>query len=819
MKISFNWLKQYLNFDLTPEETAQHLTDCGLEVEGIEMFESVKGGLRGLVIGCVKTCEDHPNSDHLHITTVDVGREELLHVVCGAANVAAGQKVVVATVGTVLYSEEGSFTIKKSKIRGEVSEGMICAEDEIGLGGSHDGIMVLPEDAVVGTLASEYFSTETDHVLEIGLTPNRSDATSHIGVARDLYAVLTHKNIPCGQLHVPAVSSRLSNNQFSVNVTVENREKCPRYSGLCFQNITVKDSPQWLQNRLKSIGVRPINVVVDITQYVMFEVGLPLHAFDANKITGNKVIVKTLEEGTPFVTLDGKEIKLSSEDLMICNETEPMCLAGVFGGQTSGVSNKTKSIFLEAAYFEPTTIRKSSKRHGLKTDAAFRYERGCDPHITTYALNRAAQMMCDLAGAEISSDMVDVYPHKIEKNTIDLELAEITRIVGKSIDMSTVSNILLSLGFEVHGNNTERIAVTVPLNKVDITRPVDLIEDVLRIYGYNQVEIARSVAYDPHSVVETSSKKLIRKMSNFLVNNGYYEIMNNSLTKEEYVEKYQDAIQKTAVKVLNPLSSELAYLRQSLMFLGLETIARNVNFKNQNLALFEIGKSYEKLSESTSENNADVALRFSEKEALAMWVYGKKHEDTWNKTGEKQDFYQLKNVLNNLLASIGVNQWETVMVTTDFEFNESLNYIKNDVVIAKLGMVSPAIASAFDIKKEVYYAELNIPAIMELLDNNTVVFKPIIPFPAVKRDLALLVDKAVTYQQLEKIAYQYGSNKLTAVSLFDVYEGDKIEAGKKSYALNFTLQNASKTLTDEEIHKIMNKLIAAFEKECGAMLR
>ncbi len=819
MKISYNWLKEYLKFDLTPEETAKHLTDCGLEVEGIETFESVKGGLRGLVIGHVCTCEAHPNSDHLHVTTVNVGQPELLHVVCGAANVAAGQKVVVATVGTVLYTEDSSFTIKKSKIRGEVSEGMICAEDEIGIGESHDGIMVLPEEAVVGTLAADYFGVETDYVLEIGLTPNRSDATSHIGVARDLFAILMRKGIPCGQIITPSLKSSIPVKGLSVDINIENRAKCPRYSGRCFENIEVKPSPKWLQNRLKAIGVRPINNVVDITQFVMFEIGQPLHAFDASKVKGNKVIVKTLEEGTIFKTLDEKEIKLSADDLMICNEKEPMCLAGVFGGADSGVTENTTAIFLESAYFEPTTVRLSSKRHSLKTDAAFRFERGANPDITIYALKRAEELLCKYANATVSSDIIDVYPTYIEKKTIYLDLNEVNRIVGENIDSAIISTILMNLGFEVQSSGTDRIGVTVPLNKTDITRPIDLIEDILRIYGYNNVTIPKFINYHNHSIVEKSGKKLNKEIAQYLVANGYYEIVNNSLTKEEYFEKYGEAIQKQAVRMMNPLSSELAILRQTLLLQGLETIARNNNFKNPNLPLFEIGKTYQKLSDSSEENNQEITRRFEEKKVLAIWLSGKTHDDTWNNIAPEYTFYHLKNVVNNLLTKMGVAQFETTVANNHFGFLENLVYHKGEQVIAKLGQVAPLIANDFDIKKPVYYAEIDLEVLYTFFENKKTIFSPIVPFPAVKRDLALLVDSNITYQQLEKIAYQYGSNKLQKVSLFDVYEGDKIEAGKKSYALNFTLQNSSKTLADEEIHKIMNKLIAAFERECGAKLR
>lgn len=819
MKISYQWLRQYLHFDLSPEETSKYLTSSGLEVEGLELYQSIRGGLKGLVIGEVLTCIPHPDSDHLHITTVNVGGERPLDIVCGAANIAQGQKVIVATIGTVLYSGEDSFTIKKSKIRGAVSEGMICAEDEIGVGTSHDGIMVLPEDVIPGTPAADYFKIEDDYIFEIGLTPNRSDAICHYGVARDLYAMLKVNDIKCSTLllscnfPLPPVAK-----QKHIDIVIENRAACPRYTGVTLGNVTVKESPDWLKTRLRSIGVRPINNVVDITNFVMFEIGQPMHAFDADKIKGDKVIIKNLPEGTPFVTLDGNEIKLSAEDLMICNEEEPMCIAGVYGGFDSGITETTRNIFLESAYFNPVSVRKTSKRHCLKTDAAFRFERGCDPEITTYAIKRAMQLLVELADAVITDEITDVYPSPIAHRKIEISMGEINRLAGKKLEKSTVSSILLALGMEVEATCEEKLLVDVPLFKNDVTRPVDLIEEILRIYGYNNVEIPVNMTYDLSSVsVSAPSRRLKNIISTYLADNGFFEVMNNSLTKAAYAQKFDFLNADATVNILNPLSSDLNALRQSVLISGLENIAHNYKNKNVNLRLFEFGKCYFK--NTTAKREDDVLERFTEKGKLSLFVTGKMNEDLWNNQAKDMDFFYLKNVVFNVFKRANFpSQGLTSVVEPASQFIESITYQMNGQNVVQMGELHPKVLKEFGIKKPVYYAEIDLEVFYAAC-SNVVSYSQIPVYPSVKRDLALVVDKAVTYETLKAIALKYGGKLLKAVGLFDVYEGDKIEEGKKSYALNFVLQHADKTLTDEEINKVMNKLISAFEREIGAKLR
>lgn len=822
MKISYKWLKELLTFDLSAEETSIYLTNCGLEVEGMETFETVKGGLRGLVIGEVLTCEPHPNSDHLHVTEVNVGTETPLHIVCGAPNVAAGQKVVVATIGTTLYDGDESFTIKKSKLRGEPSEGMICAEDEIGLGSAHDGIMVLDENAVPGTPASQYFHIESDTIFEIGLTPNRCDAISHAGVARDLYAALIADGCECSPVRLPidkevrpiaALSHR-------VDVVVENVKDCPRYTSLLLDNVTVTDSPEWLQNKLKAVGVRPINNVVDVTQYIMFEVGQPMHAFDADMIKGDKVIVKNLPEGTPFVTLDGNEVKLSAEDLMICNEEEGMCIAGVFGGLHSGITNNTTRVFLESAYFNPVSVRKTAKRHGLKTDASFRYERGCDPDVTIYAIKRAAELIQDLAGASVVSDINDYYPVKISPCQVVLSCEEVNKVAGKVIEKQVVSNILTSMGMDVRNSGDDKLLVTVPLSKADVTRPIDLIEEVMRIYGYNNIEIPKTIQYQIATGENVSpSYQQQMTISNYLADNGFFEVMNNSMTKFDYAQHFDFINEAETIKLLNPLSSELNVMRQTLLFHGLENIERNVNNRNTNLRLFEFGKTYH--LNPTAAKDDDVTVRFQERQEMVMFVTGKDGEDSWNRKAQNLDVFYLKNMIENILVKVNFPM-DKLTISTEGDkrmYSDMLNYRCGEQLVATVGQLSPTVLKYFDLKKPVCYAELNLETILEHTIGKTVKFEQIATFPAVKRDLALVVDKDVTYDTLEKIGYKYGSKLVKNISLFDVYEGDKVEAGKKSYALNFVIQNPNKTLTDEEITKVMNKLIFAYEREVNAKLR
>ena len=822
MKISYKWLKDLMTFDVSPEEVSHYLTNCGLEVEGVETVDMIRGGLRGLVIGEVLTCEPHPNSDHLHVTTVNVGAEEPLHIVCGAANVAAGQKVVVATIGTVLYNGDESFTIKKSKLRGEPSEGMICAEDEIGLGNSHDGIMVLDSEAVPGTPASQYFHVESDTVFEIGLTPNRCDAICHAGVARDLYAALMQDGRSCSPLILPNVPEvkPIAHVKLRIDVSVENTKDCPRYSGLLFDNVQVGESPEWMQNKLRAVGIRPINNVVDITQYIMLELGQPMHAFDADKIKGNKVIVKNLDEGTSFVTLDGNEVKLSADDLMICNAEEGMCIAGVYGGLNSGVTDGTTRLFLESAYFNPVSIRKTAKRHGLKTDASFRYERGCDPSITVYALKRAAALIQELTGASIISELVDIYPYKIEPAQITLKYDQVNKVAGKVIDKPTISRILSMLGMEVQSSGDEQLLVRVPLSKADVTRPIDLIEEILRIYGYNNIEIPDTLFYKmPTPEMGNTAYQMQMVVSNYLVDNGFYEVMNNSLTKMEYADRFDFIDSRETVKLLNPLSNELGVMRQTLLFGGLENIVRNVNNKNQNLRLFEFGKTYH-LNPDTQKGD-DVVLRYRERDEMVMLITGRECEDSWNYKAKELDLFYLKNMVENVLIKLNFPM-QDLRLTLDEParmFADHLSYCCGEDIIVTMGLVSPKVLKYFDLKKPVYYAEFNLSAVDRVFATQKVNYKPIATYPSVKRDLALVVAKDVTYDELERIGRKYGSKLVKHISLFDVYEGDKIEEGKKSYALNFVLQHPDKTLTDDEINKVMTKLIAAYEREVNAKLR
>jgi len=819
MKISFNWLKQYINFDLSPEETGNYLTNCGLEVESIEKFEVIKGGLHGIVIGEVLTCEEHPDSDHLHITTVNIGAETPLNIVCGAPNVRVGLKVAVATVGTVLHADDESFTIKKSKIRGAASEGMICSEKEMHLGNNHEGIMELDAHAKIGQPASEYFDIEEDYVFEIGLTPNRSDAISHIGVARDLFAALKQNNIPCSKLALPFIGDFIpSKRNPSIAIIIENKTACPRYTGICLENVNIKESPDWLKNRLLSVGVRPINNVVDVTQFVMLETGHPLHAFDSDKIEERKIIIKTLPKDTIFKTLDDKEIILHEEDLMICSAKKGMCIAGVYGGKDSGITETTKNVFLESAYFNPTSVRKTAKRHGLKTDAAFRFERGCDVNMTVYAIQRATQLLVELANAVVASEVIDEYPTVIEPRIISLSVEEVAKVAGKEIDKQTISAILLYLEFENSSISENKLSVTIPLNKHDITRPIDLIEEVLRIYGYNNIEVPNEIRYFQHSKPELTFQKLQKTISVYLADNGFFEMMNNSISKEEYASIFDYIDENERIDLINPLSSELNAMRQTLLFSGLETIARNLNNKNNNLKLFEFGKTYHLVNKDTT----DVLQRYAEKETLSLFVTGKTHEENWMEQPKDLDLFFLKNYVENVFCKCGARALHAMPLQTGehgMTFMDTLSYINNEQPIAKIGQVHPKILKYFDIKKPVYYAEIDVVQLFTEHLKNKTLYTPVAVTPAVKRDLALVVDKNVTYQQLEKVAIQFGSRHIKKISLFDVYEGDKLPKGKKQYALNFVLQHPEKTMTEEEINKIMNKLVGVFGKECGATLR
>lgn len=806
MKISYNWLKTLINTDLTPQQLDEHLTSSGLEVESIETFESIKGGLKGIVVGEVVEKEKHPDADKLSLTKVNVGGPELLSIVCGAPNVAAGQKVLVATIGTKLYPTSGEpFDIKKSKIRGAVSEGMICAEDEIGLGTSHDGIMILPGNAVVGTPAAEFFQLEGDHVLEIGLTPNRADAASHYGVARDLAAILNcrhNSNTFKAELHniheLPPAS-----NINTVEVTIENTEACKRYSGLVISGITVKPSPDWLKNYLLAIGLRPINNIVDITNFVLHDLGQPLHAFDLDKIKGNKIIVKTGLENRKFKTLDGTERNLFANDLMICNESEPMCIAGVFGGLDSGVSDTTTSIFLEAAYFNPAYIRKTSKQHGLKTDSSFRFERGTDPEMTITALKRAAALIFECAGGTLSMDIVDIYPEKLEPFKVTFSYSNCQSLIGKEIDRATIKHIILSLGISIEREGNDGLLLSVPQYKTDVTREADVIEEVMRIYGYNNVEESSQIKFTANFADREKATAAENTTANLLAGYGFNEMMGLSLTRESY---YPEGT--PLVKVLNPLSADLNVMRNSMLFGGLETLAYNINRKQADLKLFEFGKTYQ---------TTDGEFKYAEAKHLSLFVTGKKYPENPYGQNNKVDFAFMKgcieSILNKLSISFKVNE------LTDINFTYGLSFAQKNKHLVSFGLVDKSICKKMDVNAEVFYADFNWDNVLSLVGKTKLEFTEIPKFPAVRRDLALLLDKKVTYKELEELAFTTERKILKAVNLFDIYEGDKLEKGKKSYALSFTLQDEEATLNDKQIDNVMQKLIKTYTEKLGASLR
>ena len=807
MKISNNWLQQYLKIDLPTQKISELLTDIGLEVEGIINHENVKGGLKGIVIGEVLTKIKHPDADRLNITTVDVGEEKPLQIVCGAPNVNVGQKVPVATVGTWLFSEEDSFKIKKSKIRGQHSVGMICGQDEIGLGPATNGIMVLDPNAQVGLSAKEYFKIESDIIFEIGLTPNRSDAMSHIGVARDLKTVLNYNGANLSMC-IPLVETfKVENNSLEISVEIKDAQLCPRYSGVSISNIHVKDSPKWLKDRLLSIGVNPINNVVDITNYVLHETGQPLHAFDAKKITGNKVIIQTLSEDTSFITLDNQARKLNSSDLMICNLEKPMCIAGVFGGLKSGVQNSTTDIFIESAYFNPISIRKTSKSHNLNTDASFRYERGCDPNITVYALKRAALMIKELCGGTISSDIVDVYPNEIKHHEIDFLYSVIDKLVGEEINRVVIKNILTDLEIKIIAESSSGLKLLVPPYRVDVTRDVDIVEEVLRIYGFNSVKLPEKLNTSINSSEKINSHKIKNIISNLLASNGFNEIMNNSLTKEKYNNLISDLDSSDNINIINPLSNDLNTLRRSMIFSSLETISYNQNRNNFNLKLFEFGKIYQK------EDNLNI-----ETENLNVLISGNTLEANWNNLNKSVDFFNLKETVEHILNRLGIKKFKTASLN-NFGFDQGLEYKVKNKVLVRSGLLNPKLLNSFGIKNNVYSAIFNLDLLMSLLKNNSVKYKAVTKFPVVKRDLALVVDKNIEYSQLKKIALNIDNEILKSVNLFDVYEGDKIAINKKSYALSFILSDINKTLDDNTIDSIMNDLIDSFSKELGAEIR
>ena len=820
MNISYNWLKEFVDFDLKPLELADALTSIGLEVGGVEEIQAIKGGLEGLVIGEVLTCEPHPNSDHMHVTTVNLGNGDPVQIVCGAPNVATGQKVVVATIGTKLYDGDDCFTIKKSKLRGIDSCGMICAEDEIGIGTDHSGIIVLPEDAVVGTPAKDYYNIKSDYVLEVDITPNRADACSHYGVARDLYAYLVQRGIPT-QLHKPSVDAfKVDNNDLDISVTIENGDACPRYAGITIKGVTVKESPDWLQNHLRMIGLRPINNIVDITNYILFAYGHPMHCFDADKIKGNQVIVKTLPEGTPFVTLDGVERKLSDRDLMICNAEEPMCIGGVFGGLESGTTQETKNVFLESAYFHPTWIRKTARRHGLSTDASFRYERGIDPNNTIYILKLAALMVKELAGGEISSDIKDVSCKDFPPFRVEVTYKRVNDLIGKSIPVETVKSIVKSLEMEIVAETAEGLTLDVPQYRVDVQRDCDVVEDILRIYGYNNVEIPTTLKSSLVAETETDkSNKLQNLVAEQLVGAGFNEILNNSLTKAAYYDELTSYPSANLVRLMNPLSSDLNVMRETMLFGGLETIARNANHKNPDLKLFEFGNCYYYREEKRNEEKA--LAPYSESYHLALWLTGKDKQGSWIHGDEENNAYMLKAYIENIFGRMGLRMRDLAVENLKTDIYASAIVIKTQggKRLAMIGSVTRKILKQFDIDNSVYYADINWIEVLRSIRSHKVSFKELPKFPAVRRDLALLVDKSVQFAQIEKIAFDSDRKLIKSVNLFDVYEGKHLEPGKKSYAVSFTLQDETQTLNDKVIDKVMQKLIKNLEEKAGARLR
>lgn len=811
MKISYSWLKTLIKVDYTPQEIDELLTSSGLEVEGIEKFESVKGGLQGLVIGEVIEKEKHPDADKLSLTKVNIGSGDMLSIVCGAPNVAAGQKVIVATIGAKLYPTTGEpFEIKKSKIRGAVSEGMLCAEDEIGLGESHAGIMVLPTDAKVGQSASDYFKLETDYVFEIGLTPNRADAASHFGVARDLAAILnrkhntlTHKAELHNVFELPSAS-----NLNAVQIEIKNTEACKRYSGLVISGITVKASPNWLKNYLLAIGLRPINNIVDITNFVLHDLGQPLHAFDLDKIKGNKIIVQSGFENKKFVTLDGVERDLFANDLMICNAEEPMCIAGVFGGLDSGVTDTTTSIFLESAYFNPAYVRKTGKQHGLKTDSSFRFERGTDPDMTINALKRAAALIFESAGGVLSMDIVDVYPEKLEPFQVAFSYLNCQRLIGKEIDKTIIKNIILSLGISIITEGNDGLLLSVPQYKTDVTREADVIEEVMRIYGYNNVEESTQIKFSAKYADKERQTSTENKVANRLADLGFNEMMGLSLTKDAYYEQKENL-----VKVLNPLSSDLNIMRNSLLFGGLETIAYNSNRKQQDLKLFEFGKSYSLLATDQITNG----FKYSETKHLSLFVTGKLYPENYQNLNQKVDFNYLKACIESILNKLAIRFTSDELTHEHFVYG--LTYKFKQKVLVNFGLVNKSICKKLDVNSEVYYADFNWDNVLSLVGKTKLEFTEIPKFPAVRRDLALLIDKKISYKELQELAFNTERKLLKSVNLFDVYEGNNIDASKKSYALSFMLQDETATLNDKQIDSVMQKLIKNYTEKLGATLR
>ena len=808
MKISYNWLQQFLQVDWDAVRTGELLTDLGLEVEGIEVKESIKGSLKGIVVGEVLTCIQHPNADRLKVTTVDLGTGDPVQIVCGAPNVAAGQKVPVATIGTILYDDKGEgFKIKKGKIRGEESHGMICAEDELGLGKGHDGILVLDNNITVGTSGAEVFKIETDQVFEIGLTPNRSDAMSHFGVARDLKAGLMQQDVNL-ELISPSVSDfHVDERTLRFDVEVENKDLVPRYCGITITDIEVKDSPEWIQNRLKAIGLTPKNNIVDITNYVLHELGQPLHAFDAQKVKGNKILVKTLEEKTKFTTLDEVERELSSEDIMICDgDSNPMCIAGVFGGIKSGVTENTTSIFLESAYFNPVSIRKTAKKHALNTDASFRFERGIDINMTKYALKRAALLIEEYAGGKMGSDISDFYPEKIEDFQVFLSYENAYRLIGQEIPKETIKNILASLEIKINSETEGGLGLTIPSYRTDVQREADIIEEILRVYGYNNIEFSHklntSISFDSNK-----ENKIENIVADQLSSLGFNETMANSLTKPEYVNLSENIKEEANVEMLNPLSNDLKVMRQSLLFSGLESVSYNINRKNNSLKFYEFGKTYHKYNE-----------KYQEDKHLTLFVTGNRTKESWKTATQTSDFFYVKGVISSLLSRLGINKVKSSPTKSDV-FSEGITLGLGKIKLVDLGVVKPSVLKEFGIKQEVIFADFNWDTLLKLSGNKNIKVTDLPKFPTVKRDLALLLDNKIEFKELYNLAFQSEKKLLKEVDLFDVYEGDKLPEGKKSYAVSFLLQDETKTLADKQIDKIMQKLQQTFEKNLDAVLR
>ncbi|MFC4818251.1 phenylalanine--tRNA ligase subunit beta [Flavobacterium sp. GCM10023249] len=808
MKISYNWLKQFIKTDWDSEKTGAMLTDLGLEVEGIEKYQSIKGGLEGIVVGHVLSCEQHPNADKLKITKVDLGDGNPIQIVCGASNVAAGQKVPVATIGTKLYDKEGnSFEIKKGKIRGEESHGMICAEDEIGLGDSHDGIMVLDEALAPGTPASKVFNIENDEVFEIGLTPNRADAMSHWGVARDLRAGMLQQDEHV-ELITPSVSSyKVEKRTLKIDVKVEDNKLVPRYCGVTISDIKVGPSPAWLQNRLKAIGLTPKNNVVDVTNYVLHELGQPLHAFDASKIHG-KIIVKNAEEGTKFVTLDEVERTLSTEDIMICDEKGPLCIAGVMGGKNSGVSEATTSIFLESAYFNPVSVRKTAKRHGINSDASFRFERGIDPSITEYALKRAAILIKEVAGGEMTSDIVDVYPKKVEDHQVLLNLEKVNKLIGQNIPDDEIKNILVSLDIKVNSISKVGLGLVVPAYRVDVTREIDVIEEILRVYGYNNIEFTQKLNATTAHSARTEDYKIQNIVANLLTANGFNEMMANSLTTPSYVALSDSLNESNNVVMLNPLSNDLSTMRQSLLFSALEAVSFNINRRNADLKLFEFGKTYHKLLSGYQENTH-----------LTLTVTGNQNAESWTNPQKPSDFFLFKGYVLGILERLGLNKSIVATPLKTDVFAEGMVYELGSSTLVEFGTIKKTVLKHFDIKQDVFFADFNWNAILKHISANGIKFTEIPKYPEVRRDLALLLDQKIEFAKIYDLAKNSEKNLLKKIDLFDVYQGKNLPEGKKSYAVSFTLQDTSKTLTDSQIDKVMSKLTQTFETELGASLR